>query len=296
MSENAHYGAGGSPPQVDVCVCTFRRPAVRQALASLAAQQRAPAFRIIVADNDDTPTAEPEVAAARASLGVEILYLHAPARNISIARNACLSAAGAPLVAFIDDDEVAEPGWLRALVDALEAQAADVVFGPVLARYEANAPRWAREGDFHSVRPAIRGNGVIDTGYAGNVIMRRAVVGAHRFDPAFGAGGEDTMFFAALHRAGAKLGYCPEAVAHEPTPAARARMGWLLPRAFRSGRTHARMLRAGGAPPVSVAAPAALKAAYCALAAMVTAWSPVRARAALLRGALHAGVVREAFA
>jgi hypothetical protein len=44
---------------------------------------------------------------AQSDLSLDCLYVHAPARNISIARNACLDAADAPLIAFIDDDETA---------------------------------------------------------------------------------------------------------------------------------------------------------------------------------------------
>lgn len=42
---------------VDVCVCTFRRPAVRETPRSLAGQAGAPRF-VIVADNDEMPSAE----------------------------------------------------------------------------------------------------------------------------------------------------------------------------------------------------------------------------------------------
>ena len=73
------------------------------------------------------------VEAAFAAHNLDGVYLHAPARNISIARNACLEAASAPLVAFIDDDEIARPGWLAGLVADMDAPNADVVFGKVAA-------------------------------------------------------------------------------------------------------------------------------------------------------------------
>lgn len=287
--------AAASPRPIDVCICTYRRPAVRRALDSLAAQEGAPPFRVIVADNDDTPSAEPIIAAARAELGLDIAYVHAPARNISIARNACIDAAGADLIAFIDDDEIAAPRWLATLARAQSVSGADVVFGPVLAQYPPDAPAWAVAGDFHSVRPAIRAGGVIDTGYAGNVLIRRAAIAAERFDPAFGGGGEDTMFFSRLHAGGARMAYCPDAIAHEPTPPERANMAWLTRRAFRSGQTHAAMLRAGGKSAFAIAAPALAKALFCAGGALAFFWSPARTRAWRLRGALHWGVVSRAF-
>src|SRR3954471_20358160 len=103
---------------VDVGVCTFRRAAVADTLASLAGQMlpRDYALRVIVADNDETPSAEPVVRGAADAQGLDLTYVHAPARNISRARNACLEAATADWFAFIDDDETASPGWLSALL------------------------------------------------------------------------------------------------------------------------------------------------------------------------------------
>jgi succinoglycan biosynthesis protein ExoM len=71
---------------------------------------------VIVADNDETPSVREMVQRARSELGLGCLYVHAPARNIAIVRNACLDAANAPLIAFIDDDEIATECWLTKLV------------------------------------------------------------------------------------------------------------------------------------------------------------------------------------
>jgi succinoglycan biosynthesis protein ExoM len=281
-------------PRVDVCVCTFRRPSVWDTLASLAAQEYQGGFRVIVADNDDTPSASAVADRARLELGLDIQYLHAPARNISIARNACLEAASAELVAFLDDDETAERNWLSAMVSGLGDCAA--VFGPVRARYPASAPSWAVKGDFYSTAPAVRTGGAIDTGYSGNVLMRRSLIGSRRFETALGRmGGEDTFFFARLYGEGAKLGYCPDAAASEPVPVDRLRLSWLLTRSFRRGQTWARVLAAQGHGPAAIAFISAGKATYCGLAALLTLWSPVRVRANLIRGVLHVGVLAKAF-
>jgi succinoglycan biosynthesis protein ExoM len=281
---------------VDVCVCTFRRQAVREALRSLATQKGGPPFRVIVVDNDDEPTARERVVSASREFGLDLTYVHHPGRNISIARNACLSAATAPLVAFIDDDEIAPPTWLATLAAHLERTGADVVFGPVKARYGADAPAWVKQADLHSFAPKLRATGEIDTGYSSNVLFRRAVVGALRFDEALGrSGGEDAFFFAALHRAGARLDVCADAVVEEPTANDRTRLSWLLRRSYRSGQTHARILanlRNRGA--VAIALPAAAKAAYCGALTLATLWSPVRWRSNAVRGALHVGVVAHA--
>lgn len=285
----------GADPVVDVCIATFRRASLADTLDSLSGLVGAPPFRVIVADNDETPSARGIVNAVLTNRSLDILYVHAPARNISIARNACLDAARGEFVAFLDDDETAPSTWLAEMLRHLQAHQLDVVFGPVKAEYAADAPGWAVRGDFHSFGPAIRANGEIDTGYSSNVLFRRATIGALRFDPGLGrTGGEDTHFFATLHARGAKLGFCETAAVYEPTAPSRISMQWLTRRSFRSGQTHARVLRERGQGVLQIAVPAAAKAVFCAGVAVLTVWSPVRVRANIIRGALHVGVIAKA--
>ena len=235
------------PSDIDICVCTFRRASLRDTLQSLAAQNLPAglAMRVIVTDNDETPSAKPLFDAAVAEFGLRALYVHAPARNISIARNACLDTCAAPLAAFIDDDETAAPDWIAALLRAWSVSGAHVILGRVQALYEP-APAWAARADLHSVKPPRRADGSIATGYTCNTLIDRAslacVLQNVRFDPAFGrSGGEDTIFFHHLHKRGAVLHYCENAIVYEKVPPERARLRWLLTRAFRSGQSHARI-------------------------------------------------------
>ncbi len=279
--------------EVDVCVCTFRRPSVADLLASLAKQDLDGRLRVrvIVADNDDTPSAREIVETAFAANGLDGVYLHAPARNISIARNACLQAATAPLVAFIDDDEIARPGWLAGLATAMDKAKADIVFGKVNAAYAADAPGWMRTADLHST-PAPFRNGVIDGGYTCNVLMQRRAVGALRFDPKFGrSGGEDTTFFAALRGMGASMTYTADAIVDEPVTETRASLAWLTRRAYRSGQTYGLLRLGKGESPVKIAAVSLAKVMWCFAIAALTIWSPARWRRSAVRAYLHAGVL-----
>ena len=56
---------------VDVCVCTFRRPTIMDTLASLAKQKLLDGWklRVIVADNDATPSARGAVERAFSQYG-----------------------------------------------------------------------------------------------------------------------------------------------------------------------------------------------------------------------------------
>jgi succinoglycan biosynthesis protein ExoM len=286
--------AGSDHPSLAIGVCTFRRDSVEQTLASIARQRPGP-IQVVVADNDETPEAEGRIRAAAERLGLQLDYRHAPSRNISVARNACLGV-DADWLLFIDDDELAEPGWL----ETMEREAArgqwDVVLGPVDAVYSEAAPAWMRQGDFHSTRPVVR-NGCIDTGYSGNALIRLDFVRRHglTFDTRLGrSGGEDLDFFYRLHDVGGRIGFTEDARAWEPVPDGRASLRWLLVRTFRTGQSHGARLakvRPGPAQRALQAGIAAGKAAACALAALAALPRTASRNRFITRGALHLGVV-----
>jgi succinoglycan biosynthesis protein ExoM len=282
---------------VDVGVCTFRRPAVAETLASLArlSLPAGCAVRVIVADNDETPSAEASVREAAVRGGLELAYVHAPARNISRARNACLEAATGEFVAFLDDDETAAPDWLAALLAEAGAGGWDAVLGPVKAIYPKDAPGWIAAGDFHSTAPVEVGGRILK-GYAGNVLIRRSAIEARglRFDESLGRqGGEDDDFFYRLTDSGGTIGFAPRALAYEPVPPARASLKWLVTRSFRTGQTHGARLsqQARGPARLGQIGLAAAKGGICLAGAAATAWSPKARARWLVRGSLHAGAV-----
>ncbi|TMC48357.1 MAG: glycosyltransferase family 2 protein [Chloroflexi bacterium] len=116
-------------PAVSVIVPTYHRPdMLREAVASVLSQQLeggSPEVVIAVSDAgaaSDIAAAQ-ELAAADARVRVVVARMPGP----GAARNAGMAAARGDLFAFIDDDCVAEPGWLRAGVVALSE--ADLVQG-----------------------------------------------------------------------------------------------------------------------------------------------------------------------
>ena len=290
----ARRAAVAQAAPIDVCICTFHRAAVADAVLSAARQIPTPA-RILVIDNAETPEAAGRVALIQTRTSVPLVYVHAPARNISVARNAALDAATAEWLAFLDDDEVAQPGWLAALLARARSVACDAVLGPVDAVYPLDAPAWIRDLDTHSTRPvAVRGT--LRKGYAGNVMLRRATVTrlGLRFDSALGrTGGEDDRFFYDLTDAGGVIAYAPDALALEPAPAARLTLTWLMRRSFRTGQSHgARLRRIHG--PIGRLGQIVLAAGkVCASAggAVLNMANPARRNRWLLRLSLHAGAV-----
>ena len=133
---------------VAVCVCTCRRPAHlvrlldRLATASLA-DLGADRAVVLVVDNAPDGTVERACAACREKLAVPLHLAREPERGISFARNRAVMVAlglGADLVAFLDDDDLPEPDWLRRLLERQRASDADLVFGLASPRADAAVP------------------------------------------------------------------------------------------------------------------------------------------------------------
>jgi succinoglycan biosynthesis protein ExoM len=296
-SRNAVSGSNAISA-VDVCICTFHRPAVVEALQSLSRQDGCDGVkvRVIVADNAADMAARERIEAAARALNLDCVYVHAPARNISIARNACLDTATAEWVAFLDDDEIASPIWLSALVREAASGHWDAVLGPVEAVYSDTAPAWMRAGNFHSTRPVfVRGR--IETGYTGNVVIRRAAIAREtlRFRIELGrTGGEDEDFFNRLRDAGGRIGFANGALAYETIPVERTTLHWLIRRNFRAGQSHGARLHTqsrSGIARTRALTLAAAKMGACAFAAAVHLPLAMRRNRYLTRAALHCGVV-----
>lgn len=286
---------------IDIGICTFRRPQITETLHSLA-QLDIPegcTVRVIVADNDDTASAQDIVTAAQ--MPFDVHYVHAPGRNISIARNAILEAATADYVAYIDDDETADPAWLATLYAVAVAQKADVVFGPALSVYPPNTPAWMVDGDYHST---TQPNEVtqVQTGATCNVLIdrRSQAVQDARFDLDLGrSGGEDTVFFYGISHRGGTMRFAHEAKVFEKVEPKRLSLGWLIERKIRSGQSYAVAQLQGGANTVptrvSLCLKAAAKAVYCAGRLLVSLPSQGRRNYWIIRGALHLGVIKKCF-
>jgi succinoglycan biosynthesis protein ExoM len=251
---------------------------------------------VIVADNAGDTTARELIETTARELDLDTVYVHAPARNISIARNACLDVATAEWLAFLDDDEIASPIWLSALLCEAASEQWDAILGPVQAVYSKAAPAWVRAGNFHSTRPVfVRGR--IETGYTGNVLIRRAAITREglRFRTELGlSGGEDEDFFNRLRDAGGRIGFARGAVAYESVPAERTSLRWLIRRNFRAGQTYGARLQARSASRLARSRAltlAAAKMGACVVAAAAHAPLATRRNRFLTRAALHCGVV-----
>lgn len=229
-------------PRVSVVIPTFLRPhGAEAAVRSVFAQTGVdPAqIEVVLVDNDPAGSAADAASALARDPPMTFVARHEPRAGVSHARNTGVAAARAPLIAFLDDDETATPGWLAALLAAQAATGADVVFGPIDTVLPASTPQprshfaafFARRGPETVCR--------IEQPYGcGNSLLVRAAAldGPAPFDAGQNElGGEDDVLFRKVAAAGGVFGWAPDALVHEVVPPHRATWAYVLRRAFTYG-------------------------------------------------------------
>ena len=251
---------------INVCICTFQRPGLLHKLLEHLEQQQTNgqfAFSIVVTDNDSRQSAQCVVAEFAATRRIAVQYSSEPRQNIALARNEALSHATGDFVAFIDDDEYPDNGWLAAMLEACEKYQAAGVLGPVRPRFEEAPPRWIIDGRFWD-RPEHETGWVMNWRECrtGNVLFRHHIIKELRevFDPIFATGAEDVDFFRRMVGLGHVFGWCNEGVVYETVPKERCTRSYMLKRAMLRGRHSVKLpiRRLGLAARSVVAAPAYL--------------------------------------
>lgn len=227
-----------------ICIASSGRPSLGDTLRSLNAivQPENTTVRIVIADDDPNGGAGRLVAGLQGCDRFPIAVVAVGARNISLARNACLEAGRGGHIVFVDDDEWVEPDWLMRLLACRDEFDADCVFGPVHPQYPPGTPDWLVAANPLHVDWGRRGRQV-STGRCGNTFIRAGLLERHpvRFDPELGlSGGEDTEFFGELARRGARMIVTDDAIAYEHVPAERLEPGNLRRRLVRKGQSYAR--------------------------------------------------------
>ena len=237
-------------PEVSVVIPCYDRLALLERTLRACFTQDLPggAWEIVVADNHPDRLAAPLVAGLQSP--VPLRHVPAGERNIALARNRGVAAAAGTLIAFVDDDEAPEPGWLLAHLDCLQRTGADASFGPKYPVFEGGAaPAWDPDGAYYTTDfrlppdadirpldwwpPQARGLGT------GNSMLRRATClpGPAPFDEVFGrSGGEDTMLLLGLAKRGRRFVWCPAAKVSEFNEAARLSPRYMSARLQRSSR------------------------------------------------------------
>lgn len=239
-------------------VCTFSTQRLEQTVAcveSVLRQQPPPAEVIVVVDHNEALRI---MLSARLDAGVKIIT-NPSQPGLASARNAAVAISSGDPIAFIDDDAVAQDGWLDRLLAAFKDPSVAGVGGHSIPVWESARPDWFPDELLWVVGCSYRGladSGPVRNPLGGNSAFRAEVfdrVGL--FDPRMGRlgsrplGCEETEFCIRLARSspGVQLLLVSGANIHHWVPQDRARARYLLRRCYYEGISKALVRRLGDA-------------------------------------------------
>jgi glycosyltransferase involved in cell wall biosynthesis len=243
------------PIRITAAICTHNRVALLPAaMESLLAQSLRPTdYEVLVIDNGSTDATPAVIRRYLDAPGAVTLRSAAqPLLGLSHARNLAADMAAGEIIAYLDDDAVADPAWLAALLDAYAAfPDAWAAGGPVRLAWQTPRPEWLGDDllpmlsrlDLGEERRPI---GTREYVWGTSLSCHRQAfrsLGLFRADlgrrGAALVSGEDTEFQRRIRAANRQVIYAPAAqVAHWVVPA-RARQRYFVARAYGKGRTRA---------------------------------------------------------
>jgi glycosyltransferase involved in cell wall biosynthesis len=213
---------------VTVVVCTYNRAAMlRDTLASLDMLQTDGrfAYEVVVVDNASTDSTPEVIADVARSFTVPLRGVREEQAGVASARNRGIKEAHGTWIAFFDDDQVADPSWLKELLAQAQQKGARCVGGSIRLRLPAEVPLppspcRALLGERVTPR-AARYSRRWAPG-AGNLLLHRTVfdqIGL--FNDDLREAGEDADLFRRLLAAKIEAWYAPEAFGYHVIPAYR---------------------------------------------------------------------------
>ncbi|MFE2868125.1 glycosyltransferase family 2 protein [Embleya sp. NPDC059259] len=251
--------AGQTPPRptLTVIVCAYtmdRWDDLSAALASIRAQDEPPAETILVADHCH----ELATRAAREFTDVTVLR-NRGRRGLSGARNTGVEGAHGEVVAFLDDDAVAEPDWTMRLLDGYADPDVLGIGGRIRPNWDTGRPAWFPAEFDWVIGCTYRGMpehaAPVRNLIGANMSFRRSVlvdIGGFRTDLGrvgtrpLGCEETELCIRAAARHRGGTIGYEPAAVVRHRVPAARATWRYFRARCWAEGLSKAAVGRHAG--------------------------------------------------
>lgn len=241
--------------KVAIVIPTFRRVDSLTLLLNRLEQERklwAESFVsspiVIVIDNDASATASHVVGDHS-----DFLYYSEMRRGVSHVRNTGVSMAlerEVDAICFVDDDEETSDGWLNSLCSTLAEFDADIVVGPVIAKFGPNVPQsLINLGLFDRARFTTGTR--LSEGWTGNLLVRSRVFSEletkNWFDESLtSTGGEDVEFTRRVASSGRVIVWDDHALVYEPVALERYKFSWHCQRSVRTGFVDALLdIRAG---------------------------------------------------
>lgn len=245
-------------PEIAAVICTRNRSAsLRAALDTLTDQTLKPhRYEILIVDNGSTDDTRRVVEGTYRDAPQAIRYIYEERLGLSTARNRALAETAADVIAFMDDDALADKEWLAALLAVYEREPdAMCVGGKINLGWPYQYPPWLPDELLDYLGHFDYATGITKLHYprypvGTNISFRKDVfeqIGL--FSEHYGRKGssllsnEELEICYRIERHGYGIFYTPEAIVTHVVAPERLSRSWFLRRAYWQGRSSARFER-----------------------------------------------------
>ena len=182
---------------------------------------------VVVNNNSTDDTAERVSAFVEAHPELNIRVVEEPQQGLSYARNRGIAESKGQVIAFIDDDETINEGFVSAYIDLFRNHGAFVGSGVLKVCYDSKRPKWMSHYTEKMIaNPFDLGDEIVTvttkiTPTGGNMAFNREVFNLYgNFDTNLGRkgevlfGGEENDMFDRIRDLGERVFYTPHAIAY----------------------------------------------------------------------------------
>jgi glucosyl-dolichyl phosphate glucuronosyltransferase len=240
---------------VIICIYTMDRWVdIKEAIASVHVQTLKAREIILVVDHNDALLKR-----AQSTFTDITVIPNTSIRGLSGARNVGVAESTSGLVAFLDDDAIADPEWLLHLANACQADNVLGATGPVHPIWKGQRPTWFPEEFMWTVGCSFRGSPTVmsptrNLSGGSMVIKRDVLLRAGVFNPSLGRDGsnliscEETEFCIRAKAAfpSSEFIWTPNALIGHKVPASRLTWTYLTKRCHAEGLSKAVLAQLAG--------------------------------------------------
>lgn len=243
-------------PTVSVIICAYtteRLKDIHEAVDSVLAQTLKPHEVIVAVDHNEELF---HILKAKLPVQVDVVHNDGPHRGSSATDNVGVGVATGDLVAFMDDDAMAEVGWIEHLVEPYQEPTTIAVGGKLIPVWQTNRPGWFCDELNWVVGSTYKGHPE-DRAEVRNLIFCNASIRRQVFDSVgllptetgrivnWGTGFEAEFFLTVKRRMpDCVIIYEPSAVVYHKVASKRASMRYLVVRCYNEGFHKAKIRKA----------------------------------------------------